>query len=149
MTEVRRVEKHEMQAVMEKVYGVFSSEQGIPKELIPISEEYKPQWWGVFQGHQMVGTAAAYVENGQQHMGRITVDRELRGRRIGSKLIEAVLAELFEQGAQEVLLDARRTTVNIILRLGGEIVGNAHDFYGAPCTPVAITKKQFQGRRGA
>ena len=147
MAEVRRIEKHEMQAVMEKVCGVFSSEQGIPMELIPVGEEYTPQWWGVFQDNRLIGTAAAYVEDGQCHMGRITVDRELRGGRIGSALIEAVLVDLFGQGVQEIFLDARRTTVNIILRLGGEIVGEEHDFYGGPCTPTAITKEQFQNRQ--
>ncbi len=147
MAEVRRVGKHEMQAVMEKVCGVFSSEQGIPMELIPVGEEYSPQWWGAFQDHRLIGTAAVYVEKGQYHMGRITVDRELRGQRIGSALIEAVLADLFGQDVQEVFLDARRTTVNIILRLGGEIVGEEHDFYGEPCTPIAITKAQFRNRQ--
>ncbi|MCI8866851.1 MAG: hypothetical protein HFE61_01705 [Anaerotignum sp.] len=62
-------------------------------------------------------------------------------------MIEAVLADLFGQDVQEVFLDARRTTVNIILRLGGEIVGEEHDFYGEPCTPIAITKAQFRNRQ--
>lgn len=185
MYEIRRLSKEEIPAVTAKVNDIFFSEQGIPCELWVIAEEKDPVWWGAFlcaeseaedaecvlQGaHSLpIATTAVYMEDGVQHMGRITVDKEMRGRGIGTEIVKYALTELFraeeqsedivsEAGAghgssklqkatdasvSEVRLDARPATVHIILNLGGEIAGSEYEFYGGICTPVKITKEKF------
>ncbi len=143
MLEMRKIQNHEMSFVMEKIGDIFYFEQGIPRYLNNIGPEYRPQWWGAFRNGHLLGTAASYIENNACHMGRITVDAKLRGQHIGTSLIAFALQELFAQGISEVFLDARKTTVHIILRLGGRIIGKEYPFYQDTCTPVSITKEEF------
>ena len=143
MVEVRRVKEEEMQAVMELAEDVFFLEQGIPREMCYIGPEQEPLWWGAFEGEWLVGTAVSYVEDSRRHMGRITVRPQLRGQRIGSAVIEQALRDLFRMGVPEVFLDARPTTVNIILRLWGRVIGAEYEFFKGTCTPIAITKEEF------
>lgn len=143
MLEIRKIQQSEIPLVMKKIGDIFYLEQGIPKNLNYIDSQYHPQWWGAFQDSRLLGTVASYIENNLCHMGRITVEKELRGQHVGTALIVFALNELFKQDVPEVFLDAREITVHIILRLGGKIIGKEHPFYKGTCTPVSITKDEF------
>ena len=76
---VRRASDADIDAVLAFAAQIFADEQDIPKELNFIPADKQPQWWCMEQDGELVGTAAIYREDGQWHMGRITVARRLRG----------------------------------------------------------------------
>lgn len=144
MIEIRKVTGTEMQKAVQTACNVFFDEQDVPKKLTVIQAELSPVWWGAFSGEELVGTVAAYRENSEQHMGKLTVLKSARGNGLATKLVKTALTELFREGASEVLLDAREATKKIILRLGGEVIGKEYPFFKSVCVPVRITKENFQ-----
>ena len=88
---VRRASDADMDAVLAFAAQIFADEQDIPKELNFIPADKQPQWWCMEQDGELVGTAAIYREDGQWHMGRITVARRLRGQHKGTFLLKRVL----------------------------------------------------------
>lgn len=143
MIEIRKVTGNEMQKAVQSACDVFFDEQEVPKEMTVIEAEFSPVWWGAFSNEELIGTVAAYKENGRQHMGRLTVLKSARGNGLATKLVETALTELFCNGETEVFLDAREATKRIILRFGGEVIGKEYPFFKSVCVPVKITKEQF------
>jgi len=47
-------------------------------------------------------------------------------------------------GAEQIFLEARETTVRIVSKLGGRIVGEPFDFYGEPIFPMMVSRAEFQ-----
>lgn len=122
---------------------VFSLEQNIPEELMPINHEQQPVWWCTRIGEDLLGTAASWLENGQWHWGRFAVDSRLRGLGFGKKMAVFSLRDTFDLGADRVFLDARTITVIIVKKLGGKVVGMTKPFYGQEITPMTLTKRDF------
>ncbi|MCW6084229.1 bifunctional helix-turn-helix transcriptional regulator/GNAT family N-acetyltransferase [Clostridium sporogenes] len=122
---------------------IFTYEQNIPKELIPINEDLKPIWWCARVGEDIIGVVACWQENNQWHWGRFAVDKRLRGLGIGKKMSIFSLNEMFNLDVKEVFIEARDVTVTILKQLGCEILGKPIDFYGEPVTPVIIKKRDF------
>lgn len=143
MIEIRKANGKEKEKAVQAACDVFFDEQNIPKEMTVIKEELSPIWWGAFSGEELVGTVAAYKENNKQHMGRLTVTQSARGNGLATKLVKTALTELFNEGANEVFLDAREATKRIILHLGGEVIGEEYPFFKSTCVPVKITKEAF------
>ena len=121
---------------------VFSIEQNIPKELIPVKADQQ-KWWGIKDGDQIVGTAASWQINSEWHWGRLAIHEKLRGLGLGKKLVMQSLEESFQMGIETILIDARDITVDMILKLGGKIVGEKINFYGLPVTPMELRKRDF------
>ena len=143
MIEIRKVSENEKEKAVKTACDVFYLEQDIPKELTVIGDELSPVWWGAFLKNELIGTIAAYKENGEQHLGRLTVSQAARGNGLATKLVKTALNELFDNGAKEVFLDAREATKRIILHLGGEVIGTEYRFFNSTCVPVRITREQF------
>ncbi len=122
---------------------VFSIEQNIPKELIPILADQQ-RWWGIKDGNQIIGTAAICEINSEWHWGRLAIHEKLRGLGLGKKLVMQSLEESFQMGIETILIDARDITVDMILQLGGKIVGEKANFYGLPVTPMKLCKNDFK-----
>lgn len=122
--------------------GAFSDEQNIPENLINIPDEYETNWWIARSGEYLLGAVACWKENNECHWGRFAVDPAYRGLGIGKKLAFISLKESFVE-ADEIITEARDTTVKIISGLGGEIVGESYDFYGMPVTPMMIKIQDF------
>ncbi|CAM2901024.1 bifunctional helix-turn-helix transcriptional regulator/GNAT family N-acetyltransferase [Clostridium sporogenes] len=122
---------------------IFTYEQNIPKELIPINEDLKPIWWCARVGEDIIGVVACWQENNQWHWGRFAVDKRLRGLGIGKKMSIFSLNEMFNLDVKEVFIEARDVTVTILKQLGCEILGKPIYFYGEPVTPVIIKKRDF------
>lgn len=121
----------------------FSGEQKIPDKLIGIPEKFESKWWIARSGEYLLGTVACWQENNQCHWGRFAVEPEYRGLGIGKQLALTSLKECFQEN-NEVIIEARETTVRIISQLGGKITGEAFDFHGMPVTPMRITIQQFE-----
>ena len=48
---------------------------------------------------------------------------ELRGRHVGTVLLETALTDIFAQDIREVTMEARDTTVHILKKFGAETTG--------------------------
>ena len=106
---------------------VFSREQDIPKELIPL--EYTDQhWWCIRYENEIVGTVAAWNDNGEWHWGRLAVNTSRRGLGLGKQLAVGSFSDLFKLGVNEIVIDARDITVNLLKSLGGKVTGETEVF---------------------
>lgn len=140
---VRRASDADMDAVLAFAAQIFADEQDIPKELNFIPADKQPQWWCMEQDGELVGTAAIYREDGQWHMGRITVARRLRGQHKGTFLLKRVLDDVFAQDVDNIFLEARDATVHILIGFGAEIAGEPFAFYCGNVTPMILTRTAF------
>lgn len=122
---------------------VFTSEQQIPENVIPLKEGVEQMWWCARVGEDIIGVAAAWAEHKQWHWGRFAVDSRLRGLGIGKKLAIFSLHELFQLDVEKVFIEARDVTVKMLEQLGCRIEGTPTDFYGEPVTPITIQKSDF------
>lgn len=129
--------------VHELMLHTFANEQQIPEKLITIPEKYESKWWIARSGEYLLGAVACWQENNQCHWGRFAVDPEYRGLGIGKQLALTSLKEIFLEN-NEIIIEARDTTVRIISQLGGEITGEAFNFYGMPVTPMRLNKQKFE-----
>lgn len=121
---------------------VFHQEQNIPAELIPVTAE-EQHWWCITKNNEILGTVAAWKTGNEWHWGRLAIDTRLRGKGLGKKLVTQSLQELFNQSIDKIFIDARDITVNMIVKLGGEAIGERSMFYGYPITPMVIEKQKF------
>lgn len=124
------------------IQDTFTDEQNIPLHLIPLSTNIDQKWWLARSGEYVLGAVAAWEQDGEWHWGRFAVDNRFRGLGIGKTLARYSLVQTL-LSTNEVYIEARDTTVNIVKELGGEIVGNKFDFYGMPVTPMRLNKAQL------
>lgn len=140
---IERLEPTYHDEVIALMTDVFSKEQGIPNELIPIHEDYPVHWWCARAGEYVVGAVACWKENEQWHWGRFTVDEKFRGLGIGKQVARYSLEDLFEHITDSIVSDARDTTVAILKNFGARIIAPTEEFYGLPVTPLALNKSDF------
>ncbi|WP_077751463.1 GNAT family N-acetyltransferase [Shewanella psychrophila] len=91
-----------------------------------------------------VGAVACWEIDDQWHWGRFVVDDKFRGLGIGKQLAYHSLQDIFNNITESLTSDARDTTVQILKGLGGQVTGQAYDFYGMPVTPINLTRSRFQ-----
>ena len=125
---------------------VFTNEQSIPAELVPVNDNLKPVWWCARVGEDIIGVTAAWKEKDKWHWGRFAVDKRLRGIGIGQKLAMFSLKEIFNSYTEEIYIEARDATVNMLMKYGCKIIGEAEAFYDEPVTPITLNKSDFMKR---
>jgi DNA-binding MarR family transcriptional regulator len=130
-------------AAMELIIQIFSSEQNIPRHLVPVSKSKSPKWWCVRVGEDVIGAVAVWKESGQWHWGRFAVDKNFRGLGIGKSMAVESITALFTGIADKIIIEARDITVGIIEKLGGKQTNPAFDFFGDPVTPMELQKEAF------
>ena len=140
---LRKAVEADLNAVLTLAQNIFEQEQQIPRTLTHIPAEKHPHWWCAEEDGTIVATLVAYVENDVWHMGRLTVAQELRGQGIAPRLIRFALEDLFEQGAEELHMEARTAVVRILETFGAEITGEAVPFYVGTITPLCLKKDRF------
>ena len=140
---LRKAAEADLNAILTLAQNIFEQEQQIPRTLTHIPAEKHPQWWCAEQDGKIVATVVAYVENDVWHMGRLTVAQELRGQGIAPRLIRFALENLFEQGVEELHMEARTAVVRILETFGAEITGEAVPFYVGTITPLCLKKDRF------
>lgn len=143
MIDFRKAGPGDLDAVMDLVNRVFGGEQGIPRELHPLPDRLRPQWWLAGQEGRVVAAAALYEEDGTWHMGRIAVAPELRGQGIATGLLDFVLRDAFSQGVPRVFLEARDATVHIMQKFGAKTAGKPLLFYGSAITLIVLEREDF------
>lgn len=122
--------------------NVFSEEQNIPKELVPLKSK-EQEWWCIKSNDEIVGTVAGWKVELEWHWGRLAIHKKLRGLGMGKKLVWKSLDDLFKMDVEKVRIDARDLTVGMLLKIGGKVTGSKSSFYGYPITPMEIAKKDF------
>ena len=118
---------------------IFETEQEIPRALT--------QWWCVEEDGVLLGGVALYWEDDAWHMGRFVISPELRGRHVGTALLETALTDIFAQDIREVTMEARDTTVHILKKFGAETTGAPFSFYRGTVTPMRLTREAFGDSR--
>ena len=91
----------------------------------------------------ILGGVALYWEDDAWHMGRFVISPELRGRHVGTALLETALTDIFAQDIREVTMEARDTTVHILKKFGAETTGAPFSFYRGTVTPMRLTREAF------
>lgn len=140
---IERISSNDVEAAIKLASKIFYSEQSIPKALNYIDNKLEPIWWCAKLDDEIIGTAAAWREEGKWHWGRFCVDKKMRGNEIGKGIAKFSLNEIFNLGAEKVFIEARHVTVRILEKYGCKIVGDDFDFYGQPITPITIEKNDF------
>ncbi|OOM80127.1 GNAT family N-acetyltransferase [Clostridium sp. BL-8] len=143
---IERIEANYMEDAIKLATEVFTDEQNIPSELVPVNEELKPMWWCARVGEDIIGVTAAWKEKNKWHWGRFAVDKRVRGIGIGNKIAMFSLQEIFNIGADEIFIEARDITLRMLEKLGCEVVGEADDFYGDSVTPIIVKKCIFMNK---
>lgn len=141
--EIRRAREDEIPAILALASRIFHGEQGIPLELMPLGPELRPVWWCAVENGEVVGTLGAYVENGRQHMARLVIREDCRGRGLAGALIRFGMAELFASGVERIYTESRPVTAQILFKLGGHVSGESFPFYGGICIPVDILREDY------
>ncbi|OPJ64368.1 bifunctional helix-turn-helix transcriptional regulator/GNAT family N-acetyltransferase [Clostridium oryzae] len=143
---VERISENYMADAIKLAIEVFTNEQGIPAELVPVNDNLKPIWWCARVGEDIIGVAAAWKEKDKWHWGRFAVDKRLRGMGIGQKIAIFSLKEIFNSYTEEIYIEARDATVNMLMKFGCKVIGEAENFYDEPVTPITLNKSSFMKR---
>ena len=128
--QIRRGREADTERLVALAGQIFETEQEIPRALTPLPPENRPQWWCV-------------EEDDAWHMGRFVIPPELRGRHVGTALLETALTDIFVQDIREVTMEARDTTVHILKKFGAETTGAPFSFYRGTVTPMRLTREAF------
>ena len=137
---IRQASTADMAEIMTLVEQVFSDEQNIPRELIPLPAEREPCWWYIRQDGRIAATVALYRDGEEWHMGRLAVAPGLRGGHIATQLLEVAIPAAFATGIDVIRTDCRDTTVHILQKFGGEIAGKTEVFFKGNITPVILKR---------
>ncbi len=81
----------------------------------------------------LVGYICRWLTGGELHVLNVTVHPSWRGRSIGKRLVEEVLAEARQAGARRALLEVRRRNLPALAlyeRVGFCLVGTRPNYYG-------------------
>lgn len=140
---IRRGREADTERLVALAGQIFETEQEIPRALTPLPPENRPQWWCAEEDGTLLGGVALYWEDGAWHMGRFVVSPALRGRHIGTALLEKALTDIFSRDIREVTMEARDTTVHILKKFGAETTGAPFSFYRGTVTPMCLTREAF------
>jgi predicted GNAT family N-acyltransferase len=110
--------------------AVFVQEQNIPEEL-EWDEMDAVSLHAVAYDEQgvAVGTARLLPD---AHIGRMAVIQSARGREIGTRLLQRLIAEAEQRGELEVILNAQQSAISFYERLGFVGEGDLFDDAGTP-----------------
>lgn len=144
---IRRGTAADQEQILALLARIFEGEQGIPRTLNVIPEDHCPQWWCAEEDGQIVGSVALFREGAEWHMGRFVIDPALRGRHLGTRLLEAALHDVFQQDIDVVSMEVRDTTAHILKQFGAEVTGAPFPFYRGQVTPMRLTKAAYRQSR--
>ena len=98
----------ELEAAMDLRVRVFVDEQGVdPEEEMDDLDDESLQIVGLDQGGVIATCRLRDLGNGEWKLERMAVERRLRGRGVGSKLLAGAEREAGERGAAEMVLNSQ------------------------------------------
>lgn len=139
----RKGTREDLEEIMHIQEEVFTNEQEIPIEMLGIEEEQNPRWYLALDGKQIIGTCCAWVEEGKTHFGRFAIRNSYRGKHIGKQLLQYAYDDLFANGEEILWMEARDTSVHLIVQMGGEVIGEPVQFTNDRITPIILEKNKY------
>lgn len=114
--------------------AVFVKEQGVPREIEIDELDPVARHVVLFNGlNQPVATGRLVSDApGVGRIGRMAVDRSVRGGRWGRMVLDSLVAASRQRGDKEVVLHAQRHAEVFYLRAGFSIVGEPYEEAGIP-----------------
>lgn len=131
----------QQEKVLQLLVEVFQKEQGIPEHYLPVPFPIQ-QTYGVFTGPTLVGVAVGWYDGQLWHWGRFAIHTSHRGKGLGKVLAAFSFRQLFDQGIDMFVIEARDITVNLLLGLGATVTGDPYDIFGK-VTPMELTQEAF------
>ena len=111
-------------------HRVFVHEQGVPAELEEdTADPASLHLLAISEVHGPVGTGRLLPDG---HIGRMAVDRTMRGRGIGSALLEQLIAHARKTGHEAALLNAQCSAEGFYARFGFRAEGEVFEEAGIP-----------------
>ena len=111
---------------------VFVIEQNVPEEL-EWDEYDETAWHAVAKlNEQVVGTGRLILDQSKAKIGRMAVDKDCRGKGVGSEILKALINLGKEKGAQEFILHAQTHAIAFYAKEGFEPYGAIFDEAGIP-----------------
>ncbi len=108
-------------------FAVFVEEQGVPAEMEMDEHDARSVHALALDEGAAVGTGRLLPDG---HIGRMAVQKEWRGRGIGSLILEALVARARERGDPQVVLAAQVQAMDFYLAHGFAPVGNVYEEAG-------------------
>ncbi len=103
---------------------VFVNEQGVAPELeLDGSDEYAMSLLYLIDG-KPAATGRIIEQDGDTYIGRVAVRKDLRGKGIGSQLVNDLVAKAFEKGASRCCIHAQLSAKGFYDTMGFIPVGN-------------------------
>lgn len=114
--------------------AVFVEEQRIPKELEWDAADATAVHAVAYNrlGRPLATGRLLTFEPGSSKVGRMAVDRMLRGGRLGRDVLHALMQAARERGDAEVVLHAQRSAEGFYARLGYTVLGEPFEEAGIP-----------------
>jgi len=139
----RKATEKDLPQIINLQTRIFNGEQKIPSGDISEFLDRKPQCWCAVLNNIVIGAVAAWKENNAVHWGRFVTDPDYRGNRIGTQIAQMSFDDLFAQGVEEIYMEARAVTAEIVCNMGGQIIGEPEPFYVGTITPVILRKSNY------
>jgi predicted GNAT family N-acyltransferase len=122
---------------------VFVEEQGVPPELEVDDEDGAAVHLVAIIGERVVATLRITPMESADRIGRVAVQRELRHKGIGGRIVEHATRLILEKGERDAVLHAQVQTVDFYRRLGYREEGEIEMDAGIP--HIWMRKKFAQG----
>lgn len=111
---------------------VFVEEQKVPVEEEHDHLDSVAVHFGAFCGDKLIGTGRVVPEGTTAKIGRVAVLPQYRGKKVGLRLMETMLAWARANGFQEAVLGAQLQAIGFYERLGFVAEGEVFDDAGIP-----------------
>lgn len=93
----------------------------------------------LYKDHQAIATGRMYEENGVYVLGRIAVDKTMRKKHLGSRIVKELEKEAKRLGAKKVKLSAQVRAKGFYQTLGYQEEGA--EYFDEYCPHITMTKK--------
>ena len=137
---IRKATAEEIPQIIAIQTEIFCGEQDIPEELIATFLSSCPTCWVVERDGRIAGSIASWEENGETHLGRFVVLPQLRGQKVGTKLLAYAVQDLFAAGVESSHVEARDSAARMLRAMGGRDTGDPFPFYRGNVTPMVLEK---------
>lgn len=137
MIQVRRATSQaEVAAALDLRERVFCGEQGVSLEADQDGRDPEALHVVALDRQRVVGTCRLLFSGDQARLGRMAVDAGMRGRGIGSAVLEEAEREARSAGAARVTLDSQVVATPLYERAGFQVAGSEYLDEGIPHVPM-------------
>jgi predicted GNAT family N-acyltransferase len=116
-------DRAEVEAALELRRRIFVDEQGVTPAADRDGRDREALHLVALEGPVVVGTCRLLIDAGLARLGRMAVEADLRGRGIGSELLDAAERVALRSGARRVTLHAQAAAERLYARGGYEPQG--------------------------